>query len=200
MSLSLRLAFVAWLAVSSPACAGRMDAAEPSRSWVVDGISEASVRQCVSSHPGDEIEGIWSATSDGARIAVVPGVVPGSARSFADSYLLVVLKSPRAAILPGTVMGWCSPAAKGGFYDARLFTKCDGRGLSSPKRFTVRINDGSRLSLIEVRDGVEFVAWRLLPYMFRSVLRERHDRPRDLDGLLRVWPPDADNPLKPRYL
>ena len=51
-----------------------------------------------------------------------------------------------------------------------------------------------------MRDGVEFVAWRLLPYMFRSVLRERRERPRDLDGLLRVWPPDAENPLKPRYL
>ncbi len=189
-----------WLLAAWFVCFGNLDAAEPSCSWMVDGISDASVRQSVSLHPGDEIEGIWSATSDGARIAVLPGAVPGGARSFADSYLLVVLKSPRAAILPGTVMGWCSPAAKSGFYDARLFTKCDGRRLSSPKRFTIRINDGSRLSLIEVRDGVEFVAWRLLPYMFRSVLRERRERPRDLDGLLRVWPPDAENPLKPRYL
>ncbi len=178
----------------------RPDAGSPSRSWVVEGVSEAGVRRAVMAHPADGIEGIWSATADGARIAVVPGTPPGVTRSFADSYLLVILKSPRAGIVSGTVMGWCSPSARAGFYDACVFTGCDGRELSDPRRFTLRLNDGSHMSLVEVRDGVEFVAWRLLPYMFRSVLRERHDRPRDLDGLLRVWPPDAENPLKPRYL
>lgn len=188
------------LAACSLAAKGPNDSG-PSCSWVMEeAADEAMVRRMVAEHPSDVLEGIWSATTDGSRVAVVPGSFPGGARSFADSYLLVLLKSPRAGIVPGTVMGWCSPAAKEGWYDARLFTRCDGRNLSAPKRFTLRINDGSRLSLIEVRDGVEFVAWRLLPYMFRKVLRERHDRPRDLDGLLRVWPADAGAPLKPRYL
>ena len=54
--------------------------------------------------------------------------------------------------------------------------------------------------MTEVHEGLEFVPWRILPYMFRSLLRERHDRVRELDGLLRIWPAGLGEPLKPRYL
>lgn len=173
----------------------------PAGSWVEEGIDDAAVRRMLTAHPSDPVEGIWTATADGASIAVIPGTPPGAPRHVGTlSFLLVILRSPRAGIVPGTVMGWCAPAAKKGYYDSRIFTRCDGRGLSSPKRFTLHLTDNSRLAMTRVHEGVELVPWRILPYMFRSMLRERHDRAPELDGMLRVWPLGDGEPLKPRYL
>lgn len=173
----------------------------PAESWVSEFNCAETVMRAVEESPCDKIEGLWRTTADGARVAVVRGNPPGTPRGLSDVMLLLVLvKSPRPAVVPGTVMGWCTPAAKSGYYDCTMFTACNGPVLSKPARFTLHLTDGSHLSAIVVRDGVEFVAWKLLPYMFRSMLRERHDRPRDLDGMLRVWPIDVDNPLSPRYL
>ena len=151
--------------------------------------------------PGPDVAGIWSATVDGASLAIIPGEPPGAPRSFTRSCLIVVLRSPRPGVRPGTVMGWCSPAAKAGYYDCTMFTRCNGSQLSDPKRFTLRLNDSSRLSLIKIHDGLEIVVWKIIPYMFRSFLRERHDRPRDLDGFIRQWPVSGCGvPAAPRYL
>lgn len=173
----------------------------PAESWVSEFNSAEAVKEAVEEAPADKIEGLWRATADGTRVAVVRGNPPGMSRGLSDvTLLLVLVKSPRPAVVPGTVMGWCTPAAKSGYYDCTMFTACNGPVLSKPARFTLHLTDGSHLSATVVRDGVEFVAWKLLPYMFRSMLRERHDRPRDLDGMLREWPVDVDNPLSPRYL
>lgn len=173
----------------------------PAKSWVEAGIDEPAVREMLTTSPSDPVEGIWSATADGARVAVIPGSPPGAPRSFSSTYLLVILKSPRKGVATGTVMGWCAPSARNGYYDSHIFTRCDGRTLSSPKRFTLHLTDDNRLSMTEVHNGVELVAWRMLPYMFCSFLRERRDRTRELDGLLRLWPvADGVPPLHPRYL
>ena len=172
----------------------------PAQSWVEGGVDETSVRAALTSHPSDPVEGIWSATADGARVAIMAGTPPGAPKSAGDSYLLIILRSPRAGIESGTVMGWCSPTARKGYYDSRIFTRCDGRTLSSPKQFTLHLTDDARLSITRVHNGMEIVPWRIIPYMFRRVLRERHDRASELDGFLRLWPAGIGEPLKPRYL
>ena len=191
MACALALSFSAVAAGHNPI---------PASSWVERGIDDAAVREMLTAHPSDAVEGIWSATADGARIAIIPGMPPGFPKHSGNGYLLVILDSPRAGIVPGTVMGWCSPSARKGYYDSRIFTRCDGVDLSSPRRFTLHLTDDARLSMTEVHEGLEFVPWRILPYMFRSLLRERHDRARELDGLLRIWPAGLGEPLKPRDL
>lgn len=173
----------------------------PSRSWVIDGLTPDSVKSLLTALPSDPVCGMWSSTADGARIAVIPGAPEGAPRSLGESFLIVMMRSPKVGLKCGTVMGWCTPAAKAGYYDCTMFSGNDGPSvLTSPRRFTLRLNDSSHLSLIVVRDGLEIVAWKMLPYMFRSLLRERHDRPRDLDGMIRLWPESAGMPVKPRYL
>lgn len=180
---------------------GRMLADAPGGSWVIEGLTADSVKRVLGISPGPDVAGIWSATADGASLAIIPGEPPGAPRSFTRSCLIVVLRSPRPGVRPGTVMGWCSPAAKAGYYDCTMFTRCNGSQLSDPKRFTLRLNDSSRLSLIKIHDGLEIVVWKIIPYMFRSFLRERHDRPRDLDGFIRQWPVSGCGvPAAPRYL
>lgn len=195
------LAFACVMALALAAVAAGNGPSLPATSWVEAGIDEAAVRGMLSASPSDPVEGIWSATADGARVAVIPGAPSGAPKHSGGGYLLVILKSPRSGIPAGTVMGWCFPSARNGYYDSRLFTRCDGRVLSSPRRFTLHLTDNCRLSMTEVHNGLELVPWRLLPYMFRSVIRERRDRARELDGLLRLWPvTDGEPPLHPRYL
>lgn len=190
-----------WLVVILSHCCGwAATYATPSSSWIIEGLTADSVKTLLRMHPGPDVAGIWSATTDGASMAIIPGEPHGAARSFSRSCLIVVLRSPRPGVRPGTVMGWCSPTAKAGFYDCTIFTRCDGSRLSDPRRFTLRLNDSSRLSLIRVHDGLEIVVWKILPYMYRSFLRERRDRPRDLEGFIRQWPRTEGVPLSPRYL
>lgn len=197
---TLRVFFSMLMCVLAVVAFPKVPNGSPEQSWVLDETSEAKVKKMITESPTDEVEGIWSTTADGASVAIVPGEPPGMSRSNADCYLLVILRSPRVGIPAGTVMGWCMPSARSGYYDSYLFTRCDGRKLSNLKQFTLHLTDGAHLSMTMVRDGVELVAWKMIPYMFRSMLRERHNRASELDGMLRRWPSDLDNPLKPRYL
>ena len=198
--MNLRLLISVMCGLAMALASGKAPAGAPSRSWAVETADMASVKLIVTEHPSDPLMGIWRTTADGASIAVIPGSLPDMPRNFSDTYLLVIMRSPRIGIPAGTVMGWCVPAAKKGYYDSYIFTRCDGKALSSPRRFTMHLADGSHLSMTVVHDGIEVQAWRLLPYMFRRIVRERHDRPRDLDGMLRVWPVDYSDPVAPRYL
>lgn len=98
-------------------------------------------------------------------------------------------------------MGSILPTAKSGTFDATLYTSINRSALSDPKRFTMVLSGGNHLSITRVHDGVEIVPWKLLPYMFRPLLRERRDRQKGLDGFLRLWPvtPQAP-PIAPRKL
>ena len=192
---SILAAFCLLLAAACPA-ADRKD-----ESWVLPGFSEHTVR---STPIPDGITagavGLWRTTADGALVAVVEGEMPGGKRTMRTTYLLVILKSIRVGIPPGTVMGWMHPTAKDGYYDARLFTSCDGRRLSKPKRFTLRLTDDNHISFVRIHKGLQFTPWRLLPYLFRRAVRERDNLDDDLEGMIRVWPENMSEPVRVRYL
>lgn len=174
----------------------------PAKSWVEPSVTAASVREAVVAHPSTPLEGLWSATGSGTCVAIVRGHASGAPRSLSpDACLLVLLRSASAGIPAGTVIGVCTPSAREGSYDARLYTRRSGRSLTSPRRFTLTLTDGqSRLTATEVHTGLRVDIWRLLPYPFRSVVHSRNDRPRNLDGFVRLWPQTAAPPTLPRQL
>lgn len=171
----------------------------PEKSWIIAGASERSMRDQLKETRRDPAEGIWSSTDDGARMAIVAGTPPGSKRRLSESYLIVILESPRPGILPGTVAGVCAPTAKPDTYDCMMYTANDGRILTKPRRFTLHMADGSHLTMTEVHSGVRVVFGYSLPRINFLRLTTRNDRPADLDGFLRVWPSE-DPPLLPRRL
>lgn len=171
----------------------------PEKSWIIAGASERSMRDQLKETRRNPAEGIWSSTDDGARMAIVAGTPPGSKRRLSESYLIVILESPRPGILPGTVAGVCAPTAKPDTYDCMMYTANDGRILTKPRRFTLHMADGSHLTMTEVHSGVRVVFGYSLPRINFLRLTTRNDRPADLDGFLRVWPSE-DPPLLPRRL
>jgi len=178
-----------------------MQGAEKDVSWVIPGFSEQTVKEMPrTGNPTDGVTGLWQTTADGALVAIVEGEIPGGKRIMGQTYLLVIVKSPRVGIPAGTVMGWMWPTAKADSYDSRLFTRCDGRSLSKPRRFTLRMSDHNHLSFARVHKGLQFTPWKLLPYLFRRVLRERNDGENDLEGMIRIWPDNPSEPVRVRYL
>ena len=129
----------------------------PGRSWVIDGMTADAARAAIGESRAGRAEGIWQATADGALVALIGGDAPGLWRDAADSdgysatrrLLMVIVDSPRPGLRPGTVMGWASPAATPGKWDARIFTRTDGRELHTPRRFTLTLADDNHITLGE---------------------------------------------------
>lgn len=99
-------------------------------------------------------------------------------------------------------MGYATQSAKAGSYDAAIYTSVDDNGLlSRTKRFTLELHDGeSRLAFIRHRNGLRVDLRRLIPYLFRVSISTGNDRPRDMDGAIRLYPLSDAAPANPRYL
>lgn len=139
------------------------------------------------------IEGVW-------RISGSEGIFAIIADPATIFYKLIVVDSPDQNVIPGTVMGACTEAGRLNHFDARIFTKGTIEKMSSPKRFTISLSEEGRLVIVPVIDKLKFNLWRLLPYMFRNSVRHVNNRPDNLDGAIKIFPPDLSTPLAPRYL
>lgn len=154
------------------------------------------------------IGGIWTATTDGATVGIVPAyawqkttgmTIPDKNRTLAEQWVMILLDSPDPILQPGTMMGWFSPTAKPGHYNATIYTKRKKTKLNAPRRFILRLADDGHLTMTAIHKGIEINPWRLLPYMIRGTVKYRDNTPRDLDGFIKKWPTPR-NPQNPRYL
>lgn len=117
-------------------------------------------------------------------------------------YRMVIVNAADLSLRPGTVMGYLSPTAKRGVYDARIYTgRTDtATTLHSPKTCTLTLSDSdSRLVIARYGSSLRFNWWRLLPYMYSRLISRREKSPGNIDGCLRVFPAPAI-PAEPRYL
>lgn len=171
----------------------------PEKSWVIPGVSERDMRAHLKETRRNPAEGIWSSTDDGALVAIMEGTPPGGKRRLSESYLIVLIESPRPGLIPGTVAGVCAPSAKPDTYDCIMYTANNGRQLTKPRRFTLSMVDRSHITLTEVHSGIRVVFGYSLPRINFLRLTTRNDRPADLDGFIRIWPVDGP-PLLPRRL
>lgn len=169
----------------------------PKESWVV-ALCEEEVKEGVTATL--DLCGIWERSEDGCRVGIVKGEVKGAYRSIGETYLMVVMDSPRPSLAPGTVMGWCRPMAKRGYYDAEIFTRIKGQKMSKPKRFTLRVEDDATLTMAPAGNKLVFQPLRLLPRGFKTLLRIQNQRATDMEGFRRVWPLTVSPPPHPYIL
>lgn len=138
------------------------------------------------------LEGVWRMSGSDALFAVI--ATPGSVYC-----TMIVVESEDMNLLPGTVMGVLTAAGRAGAYDARIYTGCDDGVLTSPRRFTITVSDDTHIVMQPVTDKVIVNLWRFLPYMFRDPVKHVNDRPKNLDGAIRLFPGDGVM-QQPRYL
>lgn len=139
------------------------------------------------------VEGLWRMSGSDGTFAVVADEGTVFCR-------LVVIDSEDLSVVPGDVMGVCTAAGKKNSYDARIFTSVEDGKLGAPKRFTLTLSDDGHLIMAPVSDRLRVNLWRMLPYMFRTAVTRVNDRPKNLDGALRIYPEPAGSPLSPRCL
>lgn len=164
----------------------------PSKSPRVWGYSTVdSVRQRMSTAPLLPLEGIWEMTADGAVVAIERE--PSATRQATATYRIVIVRSPDRSIPCGTLLGLGVDTSKPGQVECLLYTKSSCGRLYSPAAFVLELGSNGRLGLYQYRRGVRVNAWGLLPYMWRRTLGWRDERPKGLDGMVRIFPFDPSN-------
>lgn len=200
----LRVAVTTLLVVATSSALSAADYLHslPDASTVVEDLYDdvATVSARLSNLPLSVVEGVWQMVDDGAVFAIERDESPREPYA----YQMVMIQSPSRHVRPGTVLGHVVATVKPGVYEARMYTDFAVRtGLNIPRRFLLKVsgNDDACLTISPEQSKFRFNLWRLLPYMYRNLVRINSSaRPSDLDGAVRIYPPSASNPLVPRYL
>lgn len=177
----------------------------PKVSTVVSGYAAAdSVRARLAEAPLTAVEGLWQMLDGGATVCVERYIDPSlPAAAQPATFRMVMVDAPDRHVRPGTVVGYVTATVKPDTYEARMYTDLAERtGLSVPHTFYLKLSgdEWERMDIEPKRSRYTLNPWRLLPYMYRSVVRVRDNKPENLDGAVRVYPPSAANPLQPIYL
>jgi len=150
--------------------------------------------------PLHHIEGVWQFPSDGVTVAIrrySPENVP--AGTAVEGYRMILVTSPNRALRPGTVIGYLTPTARTGSYEARIYTVQTGLTLTNPRKFTLTLDGNeSQLEFQRHKSAYSFNLWRALPYMFRHVVR-KNETTKVPDGCRRLYPAPS-LPHEPIYL
>lgn len=150
-----------------------------------------SVRQRMAAAPLLPLEGIWEMTVDGAVVAIERE--PSPMRTATATYRIVIVRSPDRSIPCGTLLGVGVDTSKPGQVECLIYTKSSRGTLYSPAAFVLELGANGRLGLYQYRRGVRVNAWGLLPYMWRRTLGWRDERPKGIDGMVRLFPFDPSN-------
>lgn len=173
----------------------------PEKSTILPGYEKDSVINRMRQLPLHHIEGLWQFTENGATIAIERSNKGKHPNDGLNRYNIVIVSSPRLSIKPGTIMGHITPTAKQDIYDAQIYTDFDGgTTLSIAKRFILTLNDDSRLAFSRDKSGLRINIRKLLPYMFRYTITYQNERPKNIDGCIRIFPKSSNSPIEPRYL
>lgn len=176
----------------------------PSNSVTLAGYSDAdSVRLRLAEAPLAPVEGMWQMLDDGAVFTLERHTDPSlPTATQTPAYRLVMVKSPSRSIRPGTVIGHAVATAQADVYEAKIYTDFSlEHSLKLPKSFTLHLSaDGSSLTFKPRKSKLTVNLFRLLPYMYRHVVRIRENRPDNLDGAIRVYPTNISSRFGPRYL
>ena len=143
-----------------------------------------SVKAVVDTSPR-HVEGIYEMSGGGAVFAVLPS--PGHT----GRWDLLLIDSPDLAAEPGTVFGHAVAGASPEVFDARLRRDLRPDRRSGSHDFAMRLTQDGRLSFEPYRNSRRISLWRWIPYLFRITVVEQSNRPKGLDGAVRVYPPGA---------
>lgn len=171
----------------------------PSESRILPGYADAdSVEMRLAELPLSPIEGIWQMAAGGATFVIERAE---SSSDIAPATLrIVMLRSSRRSVRPGTVVGHAVTTAKPGVYEARLYTSFASKsGLASLRSFTLELNN-DMVVITPFKSPIKVNIFRLLPYMYGRAVTLQTSRPEGLNGAMRVYPAPVGHPLSPIYL
>lgn len=165
----------------------------------LDGYNDiAAVKERLLTLALQDVEGLWRFPDSGTLIAIERD------DDVASRFRIVAIESPYVVIEPGELLGYARPTTKRNVFDARLKETHAGNSTDAKMHdFLLTINESDAIALTPVKKGIKigWDWWRLFPYMFRLRVNKVDNTPKDLHGVLRVWPRSVTvPPRQPRYL
>lgn len=144
------------------------------------------------------IEGVWEMTEGGATVAITANT--SSQRHVTSDYSIIYVCGPDLSVPRGTVIGTAKQGATKNLYDAVIYSDVttDYAGLpqlAGARHLSINITSDDRLALNTYEKGVKVNAWRLVPYILRYSIRKVDQRPSNLDGMVRIYPPSSHTPV-----
>lgn len=175
----------------------------PDRSPVLAGYNDIdSVRLAIDSRGASGIEGIWQLAGSQALVAIEPAAHPAVSGAGYEALQIVIVSSPRKSMRPGTVLGYATPTAREGYWEAEIYTTPMRSLLQNHRRFTLHADsDGTHLSMTPVRSALRFSLRHTLRFLFRasvSVGNRTHEE--SFDGFIKQYPAPEGRPTHPVYL
>ncbi len=157
-------------------------------------------RRQLDTRGAERIEGIWQFTDNGATIAISRTDHSSSPRSDRHrTYSVTLISSPIRTIRPGTSLGVITPTADPDQFEAQLFTYNNGSILSSPKNFSLSLDDpAGRITFRQHKSRYAINLWHFVPYLWRYSIRQ-NKKSASPSGCIRLYPSPAI-PAEPRYL
>lgn len=140
-----------------------------------------SLKARIDASPG-VLEGIYEMPGDGAVFAIV------AAAGSTGRWDLIVVDSPDFSVEPGTQFGYAVAGASPDVFDAKLYSGLRAGRKSKSHNFALRLGKDGRLSFEAYRNSRRVSFWRWIPYLFRVTVVEENNRPKGLDGAVRLYP------------
>lgn len=181
--LARRLLLLTLLPLAATLSAQRADDYDLAVASRIDNIDYDTLSARFASTSVADIEGLWELTDVDGTIAII-----------ADSdnphlYNIVAVDLTDRSLLPGTVIGHASLTAKQDIYRADMLTDVNKSGYRRSAQFTLNLdNKTGALSFVPVKKGYRLQPWKLMPYMFRNVIKRVDNTRKDLSGALRRYP------------
>lgn len=198
--LILIMAAFVWLSSTASISAKKNEERLPTVSPILEGYKDRdSIEYRIKSSGPHRIEGIWQFQADGSTIAIERDHAANHGEGL--SYRMVILRSSNRLLRPGTLIGILYPTGKKETFDAEIYTSdADGGKLRSAKKFTLTLEDNdSRIVFRRQKSKYTVNLWRLIPYMWRGVIRTRDNIGEAPDGCVKIFPTSTVS-AEPRYL
>ena len=147
------------------------------------------------------VEGIWKFPQNGTLIIIERDDMQAS------RFRIVALESDYIVIESGQLLGYAYPTTKPETFEASL-TEINGDGSSKKEKakeakFLITFAAPDAITFKPLKKGwtVNWNWWRLFPYMFRFNIDKVDNKPKDIEGAVKVWPKSSTYPPRqPRYL
>ena len=148
-----------------------------------------------------DIDGIWKMAGSQTIVAIEPATHPSLSGAGFEAYQIVILSSPRKSMRPGTVLGYATPTARPGYYDACIYTTKVRALLQKHLRFTLHMSDDRlHLSMTPVKSRLSFSLRHTLRFLFRAGVSIRNNDDESHDGFIKQYPEPEGKPQRPVYL
>ncbi|MBD5179912.1 MAG: hypothetical protein HDT01_01280 [Bacteroidales bacterium] len=181
--------------------ADNLDGIMPSRSQLLVGYNNIdSVRHTIDTRGAVDIEGIWQLSSGQTTVVIEPCSESSINNTGLKCLQIVVISSPRRSIRPGTVLGYISPTARAGYYDARLYTDNVRSLLQRHRRFTLKLSDEGHLSMEPVKQNWKLNLRHTFNFLFRASVTSQATEDNGTEGFSKLYPLPGIKPLAPVYL